>query len=168
MILRCTQRLLKGVGLPIVADPPTPEAALGEWYANAVALPFTGRWVVMYTSASTLLTVVAPGRAVRTTLPAFRERLPLLLRRLGLPDEWVDAQARAVEEVIIARTNNRRVLGSMDDLANLVWFIAAEHRAFQTFDLDEVEMALSQNRLGMIDGLPAEAVAKLARGEPAA
>ena len=150
MILRCTQRLLKGIGFPIVADPPAPEAALGEWYANAVALPFTGRWLVMYTSASTLLTVVAPGRAVRTTLPVFRERLPRLLRRLGLPEEWVDAQARAVEEVFIARTNNRRVLGSMNELAYLVWFAAADHRAFQTLDLDGLELELADVPLSML------------------
>ncbi|HVG43144.1 MAG TPA: hypothetical protein VM890_00385 [Longimicrobium sp.] len=169
MILRCTQRLLKGVGLPIVADPSMPEAALGEWYANVVALPFTGRWLVMYTSASTLLTVVAPGRAVRTTLPVFRERLPRLLRRLGLPDEWVDAQARAAEEVIIARTNNRRVLGSMDDLAGLAWFVAEEHRTFQTLDLDELELALSRNLLGMIGNRqPADVAAELARAGPSA
>ena len=167
MILRCTQRLLKGIGLPIVADPPTPEAALGEWYANAVALPFTGRWVVMYTSASTLLTVVAPGRAVRTTLPVFRERLPRLLRRLGLPDEWVDAQARAVEEVFIARTNNRRVLGSMNDLANQVWHTAAEHHAFQMLDFDRLELELAEVPLSMFRYKhPAAVAADLARGGP--
>ena len=165
MILRCTQRLLKGIGLPIVADPPAPAAALGEWYANTVALPFTGRWLVMYTSASTLLTVVAPGRAIRTTLPAFRQRLPALLRRLGLPDGWVDAQARAAEEVFVARTSNRRVLGSMNDLANQIWFVAAEQHSFQALDLESLELELAEVPLSMIRYRHPAAVAReLARG----
>jgi DNA-binding transcriptional LysR family regulator len=150
MILRCTQRVLKGIGLPIVADPPAQEAALGEWYANSLALPFSGRWLVLYTSASTLLTVTAPGRAIRPTLPVFRERLPRLLRRLGLPDAWVDAQVRAARDVTVARTKDRRVIGTMNEIADLVWFMAEEHHSFHTLDLDRVELKLARVPHGML------------------
>jgi len=169
MILRCTQRLLKGTGLPVVADPPAPEAALGEWYANTVALPFAGRWLVMYTSARTLLTVVAPGRVIRTTLPVFQQRLPALLRRLDLSEAWVDAQARAVEEVFIARTSDRKVLGSMNEIAYHVWLVAAEERSFETLDLDGLELELSKSLSGMLRyRTPAQVTLELARTDAAA
>ena len=164
MILRCTQRLLKGSGLEIVADPPQPEVALGEWYAHTASLPFAGRSLVMYTSANTLLTVLVPGRAVRTTLPVFRQRLPLLLRRLELPGDWVDAQVRAAMDVLVARTKDRRVIGSMNEIANLVWWMAEEKRSFEALDLDRLEMKLAKVPHGMLRyRYPRDVAAELAR-----
>ncbi|HEX6751227.1 MAG TPA: hypothetical protein VF092_28310 [Longimicrobium sp.] len=164
MILRCTQRLLKGSGLQLAADPPTSDAALGEWFANVVPLPFAGRSVVMYSSANTLLTVLVPGRAVRTTLPGFRERLPRLLERLGLPPEWIREQALALEPVYYARTNDRRVLGTMNDLANGTWFWAEDAGSFDRFDLDRTELELAGTPLRMLDSSsPDIMVTQLAR-----
>ncbi|MFL5541091.1 MAG: DUF6933 domain-containing protein [Longimicrobiaceae bacterium] len=170
MILRCTQRLLKGSGLEIEADPPQPEAVLGEWYAHTVSLPFPGRGLVMYVSANTLLTVLVPGRAVRTTLPVFRQRMPLLLRRLELPGDWVDAQARAAAEVLVARTKDRRVIGSMNEIANLAWAQAEVHSSFESLDLDRLESWLARVPHSMLRyRYPRDVAAELARaGSPAA
>ena len=164
ILLRATQRLLKHRGISVVTEPPPPTAALGEWHVNAVPLPFPGRWLVLYTSTNTLLTVVAPGKGLRTTVPIFRERLPALLRRLRLPDRWVQAQADALEEICVARTNNRRVLGSMNDLAYQIRLAAEAERSFQQLDLDRLEMYLAEVPLSMLRYQhPSRVAAALAR-----
>lgn len=152
MIFRCTQRLLKGVKPAPTADPPEPGSALGEWFVNLAPVPFAGRSLVLYTHATTLVCVVAPGRALNTTLPMFRQRLPLLLQRLGAPGAWIDPQMVDAGETIVARTNNRRVLGSMNDLAHMAWFEAERYPSFEKMDLDALEISLADTPMGMLGG----------------
>ncbi|HET7461295.1 MAG TPA: hypothetical protein VFJ82_08595, partial [Longimicrobium sp.] len=111
MLIRCTRKLLKASGIEPEDTDDEPAELFGEWYATTVSLPFPGRMAVMYTSARTLLTVVAPGRVLRTTLPVFRVRLSALLHRLALPAEWIARQTGALGEVRVAKTRNRHVVG---------------------------------------------------------
>jgi hypothetical protein len=150
IVLRCTQRLLKTSSYPVSADPPASTAPLGEWFANAVPLPLPGRWVVMYTNSQTLLTVVVPGRALGTTLASFQERTPALLRRLGLPEEWIELQGSRMQDVMVARTNDRRVLGSMNDLAFQIQVTAEHTRSFECIDWDRLELDLAKVPLSML------------------
>jgi hypothetical protein len=166
MILRCTQRILKGTAHPVEAEPPPPDVPLGEWYVNAVPLPFRGRGAVMYTSSTTLLTVLASGRTLRTTLPVFQARLPGLLESLDLPAEWVAPHATAAREVRIARTASRRVLGSMTDLAWLLQGYAERWSSFDDVDLGWLELRLAEPPMSMLDYNPRAAVETLALGAP--
>lgn len=149
IVLRCTRRLLGSGRHPVSTDPAPPTAPLGEWFANAVPLPLPGRWVVMYTSSQTLLTVVVPGRALRTTTAAFQERVPALLHRLGLPAAWIAQQRALMQEITVARTNDRRVLGTMTDLAFQIQHAAQEARAVERIEWDALELALARVPLGM-------------------
>lgn len=167
MILRCTQRILKSARLAVESDPPPPDAPLGEWYVNVVPLPFRGRSAVMYTSADTLLTVLAFGRSLRTTLPVFQARLPGLLESLDLPAGWVAPHAAAAREVRVARTDNRRVLGSMTDFAYLVWSYVERWAVFEEVDLGWVELQLADAPMSMLSYLnPRAAVETLVFGAP--
>jgi hypothetical protein len=143
-LLRCTQRLLKSSRVTPESEPLLPKGILGEWYANTVSLPFPGRSLVIFTSAKTLLTVVAPGRILRTTIPVFQKRLPILLKQLELAENWITLETGARSEVHVARTENRRVLGSMNDLAHAIWFHALETPSFDRFDLDRLELQLAE------------------------
>jgi hypothetical protein len=144
LVLRCTQRLLKGSGFAVEADPPAADVPLGEWYARAIPLPFRGRSVVIYTNTTTFLTVVTLGRALRTTIPSFQERLPALLHRLLLPREWVERHRGGAAEVRIARSVDRRVIGSMTNLANAIWWDADEAVSWDEWDLERLEWRLSE------------------------
>jgi hypothetical protein len=152
MLLRCTQRLLKGSGIVPVADPPVPVGPLEEWYANPVPLRFAGRWIVLYVSASSLLAVVVPGRSLRGTLDGFRVRLPALLRRIGLPDGWIEEHTAQTAEVTIARTANRQLLGFMTHMANTVQFQAEHVRSFAGMDWDELEECFADTPYGISYG----------------
>ncbi|MGB3542002.1 DUF6933 domain-containing protein [Rubrivirga sp.] len=167
VLLRGTRRLLKGA-TALLSDGPSPDVGpLETWYANTVALPYPGRSLVLFTAADTMLSVVAPGRSLRTTLPVFRRRVPLLLLRLGLPGAWIQARADALADVHVARagaqTTDRRVLGTMLDATYQIRAEAEAAGAFDRLDLDRVEDRLADVPLGAIGyGRPAGAVARMA------
>ncbi len=169
LLLRCTQRLLKASGTIPEEDPSPAGGPLDEWYANVAPLPFAGRWVVMFTHAQTLLTVIAPGRVLRTTVPVFRQRLPGLLRRLEIPGEWIAEHAPDEGEARVARTDDRHVLGSMNDLANGIWYGADEAPSFDRLDLGALERELATTPLSFLGrDSPDRAMLKLASTRPAA
>ena len=173
VLLRGTRRLLKGASA-LLSDGPVPEVGpLGAWYANTVALPYPGRSLVLFTAAETMLSVVASGRSLRTTLPVFRRRVPVLLLRLGLPGAWIQARADDLADIYVARagaqTLDRTVLGTMTDASYQIWAEAEAAGTFDGLDLDRVEDRLAQVPLGALrserssHGFPSDAVAELAR-----
>jgi hypothetical protein len=135
IVIRATQRLLKNSGIKPAAEAPETTAALGDWFSTSMVLPGR-RPVVLYVSSATLLAVLVPGRAIHTTLPGFRNRLPALLDRLGLPGEWIDHVIGEAAEHVIARTNSRRMLGIMNDIVATVPYHPDE-------SLDELELRLA-------------------------
>jgi hypothetical protein len=144
ILLRCTKRLLKQSGLSADEEPAdAPTAPLGEWYANVAYLPFPGRALVVYVHAPSRLTVLVPGRSVRTTRDDFRQRTTTLLDRIGVPQPVIDAQQEAMADVTVLRTNDRSMLGSMNDIVQNVKYRAGQLRRFEAFDLSTVELHLS-------------------------
>ncbi len=141
IVLRCTKRLLQASRVEPVAEPPAPTGVLGEWYVNVVPLPFRGRSLVVFVNSGTLLSVVAPGRVLGTTVPVFRQRLPDLLYHLDVPQSLIDAAT--LSEVCFARTASRSVLGSMNDIALQIRVDAESVRSFDRLSLDWLEMRLS-------------------------
>lgn len=149
ILIRCTQRLLKGSTVPVDPDTVAPAEPLSEWYANAVPLPFPGRWMVLYTEAHTLLTVLAPGRSLRATLPVFRERLPALLRSLELPEPWIAERASAAAATTFSRTADRSVVATMNRLAQDLRWVAADAPSFEKLRFDELEWRATINPNGI-------------------
>ena len=73
---------------------------------------------VLATNERSLLTVLFPARALRTTLaPNLRGAVGSLLGSLGVSSEVVAREIAAMESVTFGRATNRRVLGSMNELA---------------------------------------------------
>ncbi|OZC01388.1 DUF6933 domain-containing protein [Rubricoccus marinus] len=154
----------------LAPGPPPEVGSLGTWYANVVPLPYPGRSVVLFMAADAMLSVVAPGRSLGTTLPVFQHRVPRLLHRLGLPEAWAEAKARDLADIHIARagaeTLDRRVLGTMNDAAVQIRYDAEAAGAFERLDLDAVEDGLADVPLGALGySSPAETVVRVARGE---
>ena len=70
--------------------------------------------------------MLLPTRELRTSLvPNLHASLRSLLERLDVPQEQVNRELEAMQPVSFARATNRRVLGSMNDLA----FQASHHLA---------------------------------------
>jgi len=108
----------------MVPEPPPSTGRLGDWYVHLVR--FGRPEFAIATNERSLLTVLLPARALRTTLaPNLRAAVGLLLESIGVSREMVAREIAAMELVTFGRATNRRVLGSINDLA----FQASVHLA---------------------------------------
>lgn len=123
--IRCTQKLLSGLGRRPAPDAPAPMNRLGDWYANVMNL---GRErLILCVSEKTLLPVVLSAAGARID---FAQRLAAGVREtlnaLGIPGDAVDEELAHFGEVTFAKTANRSVVGSMVDLQYMAQHIRAE------------------------------------------
>lgn len=146
IVVRCTQRLLKHSGIKPEVDLPAPTAILGEWYANVIGVPIGGHTVVLHTHNPTRLTVIVPGRSVRTTGASFKLRLLEFLRRLRIPEEAVARQKGQMDQVHYVRMADRSVLGTMNEFDKAICLRAAMAGSMERFDLSRMEDELSETR----------------------
>lgn len=113
--LRCPQKLLDRIKASPDPEPVPPDTVLGDWYANLVRAGRTE--VVLAVSERTLLPVVVPVKESRTVARRVSEAAEPMLLSIGIPAEAVIVERDAMRDVVIAKTANRRVLGSLNDLA---------------------------------------------------
>jgi hypothetical protein len=117
VVLRCTRKLLRHVGPAISADDPAARSRsrLGDWYANAVVV--RRRHIVLAVSGVTLLPVLLPAAPYKTMIGRFADAAGEVLRALGIPEAKVVEELSGLHDLVVAPTNDRRVLGSMNDFA---------------------------------------------------
>lgn len=115
--LRCTAKLLDR--LKVVADPAPASSTtiLGDWTTHLVHV---GRQqLVILVAERTLLPILIPARGMRTLVPRFLDALREVLEALDIPPDAIQRELDAMREVTIARTNSKRILGSLNDFAYL-------------------------------------------------
>jgi hypothetical protein len=113
--LRCTQKLLDRIKASPDPEPVPPDTVLGDWYANIVRAGRTQ--LVLAVSERTLLPVVVPLKEARTVGRRISEAVAPMLLSIGIPAEAVIIECNTMQDVSIAKTASRRVLGSLNDLA---------------------------------------------------
>lgn len=117
LTLRCTRIVWDRLRQPQTpAEPPPSTGRLGDWYVH---LRRTGRReFAIVTNERSLLTVLVPALAMRTTLVSnLRVAIGSLLATLEVPRETIALEIATMEPAAFGRATNRRVLGSMSDLA---------------------------------------------------
>ena len=138
--LRATQKLLRRLR-PTEVDGDLSGAALGDWFANRLIVD--RRPLLLLVSGTSLLPIIEPACDVRL-LP---QRLPLLvgerLQRLGIGKNLIDLEVEAMERVVVARTNDRSVVGTMVDFARAVPYHLPEDVRWGTTELYEAEAKLA-------------------------
>jgi len=117
LTIRCTRVVRARLHLSgELAEPPRSTGALGDWYVHLVR--FGSKQLVLATSERSLLTMLLPARELRAGLaPNLRASVSTLLEALCLPHAAIVREISAMEPVAFGRATNRRVLGSMNDLA---------------------------------------------------
>lgn len=122
--LRCTQKLLREMGsTPVSRCVPT-TTLLGDWYGNIV--PTCRGGIVICTNERTLLTVILPLLEGEHPLAMFTMRVYNLLKLLGISTKAAEAELERMDEVQIAKTVDRRVLGTMNEIAQTLQFLAED------------------------------------------
>lgn len=138
MLLRCTGKvlaLLRTGRPPVVGEP-----SAADWYAHLIWVQ--RRKCLLLTHAGTLFSVLVPDvsvAALRPVGPLVVSAIEAGLRAEGLP---VDALGALVQEQVrVGKTVDRRILGTMNDLA-----FTAEHDIATAGGLDRCDIdALNQN-----------------------
>ena len=114
-VLRCTQKLLDRLNFTPDPEPAPPDTVLGDWYANLIRV---GRiQVVLAVSERSLLPIVVPARDGRSLVQRLSEALEPMLTAVGVPVDDAIAERGAMQRWAIGKTANRRVQGSLNDLA---------------------------------------------------
>jgi Domain of unknown function (DUF6933) len=142
VILRCTKKLLDVMRLPL-ADP-APEPDPEDWYANL--LWFDRRKCLLLTHSATLFTIFeadVPASGLRATREFVADLIGRELSCEGLSAGTFGDLER--QEVLLARTVDRSVLGCMNDMAFRCEHVIAVAGGLARTDLAELNRSLRRN-----------------------
>jgi hypothetical protein len=115
--IRCTKKLLERVGAPSPVTAPT-TAILGDWHARPVAVGH--QRLVLLISEHSRLPVVMPARDVKHLAVNFPDALAAVLWGLGISAAVIQGELEAAREAVIAKTNSRSHLGTLNDFSYLL------------------------------------------------
>jgi Domain of unknown function (DUF6933) len=142
VILRCTQKLLTVIGRRAVSPAPAPDGE--DWYANLIWL--SGRKCLLLTHSATLFTALhadVTAAALRSTHRLVTEVITRELAAEDLPaDTFGDLPT---QDLLLARTADRSVLGCMNDMAYLCQHIVAHAGSLAATDLADLNRTLRRN-----------------------
>ena len=134
MTLRCTRKLLDRAGVSTKAETAPPTTVLGDWYAN---LLFTRpQQLVLCMNERSLLVVLLPAQNFKNAALDFQEKVSALLTRIGVSDEAVAAEKRAMSQIRFGPTANRNVLGCLNEAALALSYMRG---TFPGASLEEME-----------------------------
>jgi uncharacterized protein DUF6933 len=118
VVFRCTRTLLDRLPRSRPATSVSSTTALGDWYFKVL---FTKpQWLVLGVSERSRLPVVLPARELGTMTVRFQDALERVLKELGVSASAIAAEHAAMKEITLAKTVDRRVLGSLNDFAHAV------------------------------------------------
>ena len=116
LIVRATRKLLGRLG-PITADAEQRSTTLlGDWYATAW---FWRPQVALLVSETTLLPALMPLAPAATLPQRVGLQLAAVLAAHRTPAEFIDAELREMDQVRLARTASRSVVGIMNEFTYL-------------------------------------------------
>jgi len=113
---RCTAKVFKRLKVKPSDAPPASSGRLGDWYVN---LLYWQPQVLLCVSERTLLPVIIPAKDGSSFPARLAASAQVLLREIGIPETLVDEELAAMQPVALAKTADRRVLGSMNEFAFL-------------------------------------------------
>ena len=123
VVLRCTQKLRQRVPAPVGGAEPTATTILGEWTCHLVH--FGRIQAILCVSHVTLLPVLLPAPQAKTFPVRLATALSEVLVGLATPAQ-IAQEVAEMTEFSIAPTNNRQVLGSLNDFKRMAdWSVVS-------------------------------------------
>jgi len=116
LIVRGSKKLLDRLGPPTANAGQVSTTRLGNWYATAW---FWRPQVALLISEVTLLPVLMPLAPAATLLQRFGPQLAAVLAAHGTPAEFTDAELQEMDQVRLAKTASRSVVGIMNEFSYL-------------------------------------------------
>jgi hypothetical protein len=150
-ILRCTKKLLSELKVT-PEDCSTPLNDLSSWHANLIRVD--RRKCILFTHDKTLFSFFVPG----LTKPDFQriryvfgQNLFKNLVREALPQLQIELFLDDIRDIQFAITNNRSVLGSMNDLIFQLKYKIADNGGLANTDIMELNHDLNRIPMSAIE-----------------
>jgi hypothetical protein len=153
-LIRCTKKLQKEMGLKndaLIQQEPTP-TLLGSWHANLILID--RRKCVLFVNDKTLFNFLVPDvprEQIRQLDKLFRDFLQCILAEEGFDKATTDKILQDYTEIGFANTNNKSVLGSMNDLA--------QHYRYHIEDEGGVHSCMIPQIIHELNRMPMSAIA---------
>ena len=168
MILHCTQKLLKELGNPPLQTPDVLTTGLGNWYANLLVID--RRKCVLFTNEKTLYSFLLPNvkkENLKNIVDEFLINLNLNLQAEGFSIEVISMVMQEYSEIGFAKTANKHVLGSMNELTfQYKDIILNRYARIEQVKALELNKEINRTIMGGINYLkPAESLRELLLGE---
>ena len=157
LVVRGTKKLRDRVKGPAAGDDDVSSGVLGDWFATAL---FWKPQVALVVNARTFLPVFVPLAPAGNLLDRLPDEIARILGLHGVDPAIIEAEREAMAEVRIAPTNDRSVVGVMNEFAFLGehWFDG---------DLTALSVRMAGTPVGPLrsgDGFPDQALAALVGG----
>lgn len=150
-LIRCTQKLLKELRVKPSEDEPK-FGYIGDWHANLLRVE--RRKCVLLTNSDTLYSIFVFGlkRADFDHFDEiFRQSLFRRLRIEGFSQIQIEKALEENRTIHFAKTNNRSVLGSMNDLAFQIEVHIKSSGGIRNLGLDAINDALNRIPMGALN-----------------
>ena len=119
-----TKKLLDRMREPVVTPVPEATTKLGNWFAKPL---FWRPQCALFVNEETFLPVFAPLAPASTLANRFPDELAATLRAHGVPESFIEDELLAMDDVSVARTNSRRIVGIRNELATVATRVHAYH-----------------------------------------
>ena len=144
-ILRCTAKLLKELRCLPVSDEIADDARAEVWFANLLRLD--RRKCALFTNKDTLYSIFVPGLKREDFLnfkAIFTEGLRVSLAAERIELKQKQTSFSECKDILIAKTNSKSVLGSMNDLALQIEYHIKDHGGLSYIDLQRLNRDLNR------------------------
>jgi hypothetical protein len=142
-MIRCTQKLLKEVPMELAVEVAVLPAAC--WHANLLRLD--RRKCLLFTHDTTLFSLFVPG----LTKPDFKhfpdlfgQALFRTMRQFDFPQIQIENMLDRCRNIRVGRTNSRSVLGSMNDMKQMIDLTVFDQGSLAKTDMAELVHMLNQ------------------------
>lgn len=116
VIIHGTRKFLDRVGAPTVEPETNSTTILGSWFATVM---FWKPQVALFVNENTLLPLLMLFAPAATVLDRFPTALAATLHAHGVAQPIIDHETSQVADAQLAKTNNRSVLGVMNEFVSL-------------------------------------------------
>lgn len=152
-LIKCTAKLLKELKQDPVANVEPLRGIVGGWHANLLIT--ARRKCVLVANDKTLYSIFIPSLKKPDFIDfaeVFRHHLFKNLLHEGLAQDEIDVVLHELRTILFAKTNNRSVLGSMNDLKFHLEFYIRSFGGLDRSPIYELNHRLNRIPFSVIDG----------------
>lgn len=130
---RCTAAVLKKLNVQPEEDTAEPGYVFGDWFVNLFRVQ--GKEFFIFTSSTTLVSIITRA-GKELPLARMSEVLLEMLEQYNVHSDVMMNELATLEPIEYAKTNSRRVLGSMNDFVKSISY-AAEAKEFPEYAMSK-------------------------------